>query len=48
MESSMEILRIVSPLILAGGISIYVVYRMKHKYKNGRLGKKKNNEPNSF
>jgi len=41
MESSLEIVRIVSPLLIAGGISIFVVYRMKHKYKNGHLGKKK-------
>ncbi|SHG61329.1 hypothetical protein [Ornithinibacillus halophilus] len=38
----MEILRIILPVVLAGAIGIFVVLRMKHKYKKGTLGKKKN------
>lgn len=37
----MEIMRIVLPLIIVGGIGIFVILRLKHKYKRGSLGKKK-------
>lgn len=29
------------PVILVGGIVLYVIERLKHKYENGTLGKKK-------
>ncbi|ALX50668.1 hypothetical protein [Lentibacillus amyloliquefaciens] len=37
----MEIVRILLPVVIAGGIAVFVVIRMKHKYKKGTLGKKK-------
>ncbi|GAB3069194.1 hypothetical protein [Virgibacillus ainsalahensis] len=37
----MEIARILLPIVVVGGIAIFVVIRMKHKYKKGTLGKKK-------
>lgn len=37
----LEIVRIVMPIIIVGGIAIFVILRMKHKYKKGTLGKKK-------
>lgn len=40
METASEIARILLPLIITGGIAIFVVFRMKHKYKKGTLGKK--------
>ncbi|CAM3999902.1 hypothetical protein [Lederbergia lenta] len=36
-----EIVRILLPMIIVGGIAVFVVFRMKHKYKKGTLGKKK-------
>src|SRR5699024_2510858 len=36
-----EILRIILPIAIVGGISVFVILRMKHKYNNGTLGKKK-------
>jgi len=40
MELVMEIMRIILPIIIVGVIGIFVVYRMKHKYDQGKLGKK--------
>lgn len=37
----MEIARILLPIVVVGGIAIFVVIRMKYKYKKGTLGKKK-------
>ncbi|GIN60422.1 hypothetical protein J27TS8_04150 [Robertmurraya siralis] len=37
----LEIGNILLPLIIVGGIAIFVVVRMKHKYKKGTLSKKK-------
>lgn len=28
------------PVILVGGIVVFVIKRLEHKYKNGKLGKK--------
>nr|WP_177183426.1 hypothetical protein [Lentibacillus persicus] len=36
----MEIVRILLPVVIASGIAVFVVMRMKHKYKKGTLGKK--------
>ncbi len=36
----LEIARILLPLVFVSGIAVFVVMRMKHKYKNGTLGKK--------
>ncbi|AAP24990.1 MULTISPECIES: hypothetical protein [Bacillus] len=32
------------PVILVGGIVVFVIKRLEHKYKHGKLGKKKLNE----
>ncbi|MBO1001219.1 hypothetical protein IPU62_00760 [Pseudogracilibacillus auburnensis] len=41
MGLALEIARILLPLIIVCGIAVFVVFRMKHKYKKGTLGKKK-------
>ncbi|ALX48308.1 hypothetical protein [Lentibacillus amyloliquefaciens] len=38
---ALEIARVSLPVVIAGGIAVFVVIRMKHKYKKGTLGKKK-------
>lgn len=40
MDLVVDIARIVLPLVIVGGIAIFVILRMKHKYKKGTLGKK--------
>ncbi|MFB5661015.1 hypothetical protein [Alteribacillus sp. HJP-4] len=40
MGSALEIARVLLPVILAGGIAVFVVFRMKQKFKKGTLGKK--------
>ncbi|REB11029.1 hypothetical protein DVB69_01440 [Sporosarcina sp. BI001-red] len=40
MEAALEIVRILYPLIIVGGIAIFVVMGMKQKYEKGTLGKK--------
>ncbi|MFE7065167.1 hypothetical protein ACFVAD_23985 [Sutcliffiella sp. NPDC057660] len=40
MGLSLEIANIVLPFAIVGGIGIFVILRMKHKYKKGTLGKK--------
>ncbi|MBP3951717.1 hypothetical protein [Bacillus suaedae] len=37
----MEIIRIILPLVIVGGIVTFVILRLKHKYEKGTLGKKK-------
>lgn len=34
----------IAPLLIVGGIVVYVIGRLKHKYNNGTLGKKKSKE----
>jgi len=41
MGLALDIARILSPVVIVGGIALFVVIRMKHKYKKGTLGKKK-------
>ncbi|MFC4022352.1 hypothetical protein ACFOUV_00810 [Oceanobacillus longus] len=41
MDLPLEIARILLPVIIMGGIAVFVVLRMKHKYKKDTLGKKK-------
>ncbi|HLR60571.1 MAG TPA: hypothetical protein VK094_08890 [Pseudogracilibacillus sp.] len=41
MGLSLAIARIVLPVAIVGGIAVFVVLRMKHKYEKGTLGKKK-------
>src|SRR5690625_197497 len=40
MRLVMEILRIILPIIIVGVIGMFVVYKLKHKYDQGKLGKK--------
>lgn len=37
----MEIVRIVLPVAIVGGIVVFVIKRLEHKYKKSTLGKKK-------
>lgn len=41
MSLVLDIVRIVLPVVIVGGIGLFVILRMKHKYKKGTLGKKK-------
>lgn len=36
----MEIARVLLPIVIVGGIALFVVMRMNYKYKKGTLGKK--------
>ncbi|GIN94898.1 hypothetical protein J6TS1_07680 [Siminovitchia terrae] len=40
MELVLEIVRIILPVVIVGGIGVFVVKRLKHKYDQGKLGKK--------
>ncbi|MDZ4438808.1 hypothetical protein, partial [Bacillus cereus] len=40
----MWLLTAIAPVLIVGGIVVYVIGRLKHKYNNGTLGKKKSNE----
>ena len=31
----------IAPVVIVGGIIVFVIKRLEHKYKNGKLGKKK-------
>ena len=44
MELIMEIVRIVLPLAIVGGIAVFVVKRMEYKHKQGTLGKRKSKD----
>ncbi|ATI51478.1 hypothetical protein [Bacillus cereus group sp. BfR-BA-01445] len=37
----MWLLTAIAPVVIVGGIVLYVIGRLKHKYENGTLGKKK-------
>ncbi|MGN7402512.1 hypothetical protein ACTHO0_21915 [Cytobacillus praedii] len=37
----MEVLRSVLPVVINGGIAVFVIKRLEHQYKQGNLGKKK-------
>ncbi|WP_438314846.1 hypothetical protein [Sporosarcina sp. FA9] len=41
MTLALAIARILLPLVIVGGIVVFVIMRMKNKYKRGTLGKKK-------
>ncbi|MGY0691513.1 hypothetical protein ACW2QC_01825 [Virgibacillus sp. FSP13] len=41
MALALDIALTVLPVVIMGGIAVFVVLRMKHKYKKGTLGKKK-------
>ena len=37
----MWLITAIAPVVIVGGIVVFVIKRMKHKYKQGKLGKKK-------
>ncbi|TCJ02525.1 hypothetical protein [Cytobacillus praedii] len=37
----LEVVRIVLPVVINGGIAVFVIKRLEHQYKQGNLGKKK-------
>lgn len=41
MELVMEIMLAVIPVVIVGSIVVYVIHRLKRKYNQGTLGKKK-------
>ncbi len=41
MNYILDMARILLPIIIVGGIAVFVILRMKYKYENGTLGKKK-------
>lgn len=41
MGLALDIARAILPLVIVGGIAVFVILRMKHKYEKGTLGKKK-------
>lgn len=47
MGLSLEIARIVLPVVIVGGIAIFVILRMKHKYKK-ELWVRKNKKCSKF
>ncbi|HDR7610605.1 TPA: hypothetical protein QCX47_002169 [Bacillus mycoides] len=40
----MWLITAIAPVVIVGGIVLYVIARMKHKYTQGKLGKKKSKE----
>ena len=40
----MEILRDILPLAIVGGIVVFIIKKLEHKYKNNTLGKKKSKD----
>ena len=40
----MWLLTAIAPVVIVGGIVVYVIGRLKNKYDNGTLGKKKSKE----
>ncbi|WP_368936763.1 hypothetical protein [Bacillus sp. SH8-8] len=40
----MWLLKAIAPVLIVGGIVVYVIGRLKHKYDNGTLDKKKSKE----
>lgn len=44
MGLSLGIARAVLPVVIVGGIAVFVILRMKHKYNKGTLGKKKSKD----
>ncbi|PFL17692.1 hypothetical protein COJ07_21755 [Bacillus cereus] len=37
----MWLISAIAPVVIVGGIVVFVIERLKHKYNNGNLGKKK-------
>ncbi|MGE7882033.1 hypothetical protein [Bacillus sp. NPDC094077] len=40
----MGLIMAIAPVVIVGGIVIYVIERLKHKYNQGNLGKKKSKD----
>ncbi|MDQ0427239.1 hypothetical protein QOZ98_000064 [Planomicrobium stackebrandtii] len=48
METAIEILLIVLPIAIVGGIALFVIKRLKNKQERGTLGKKKSKDAQSL
>lgn len=48
MGLTLEIVRTLIPLVIVGGIAVFVILRMQYKYKKGALGKKKSKSAQSL
>ncbi|WP_353947612.1 hypothetical protein ABNN70_09085 [Sporolactobacillus sp. Y61] len=48
MGLALDIALTVWPVVIVGGIAVFVILRMKHKYKKGTLGKKKTKDAQIF
>lgn len=44
----MWLLKAIAPVLIVGGIVVYVIGRLKHKYDNGTLGKKNQKRLNCY
>ncbi|TKH16131.1 hypothetical protein FC699_01720 [Bacillus wiedmannii] len=40
----MWLITAIAPVVIVGGIVVFVIKRLEHKYKNGKLGKKKSQQ----
>ncbi|MCQ6285259.1 hypothetical protein [Bacillus cereus] len=40
----MWLITAIAPVVIVGGIVVFVIKRLEHKYKHGKLGKKKSKE----
>ena len=48
MELLMEIIGNVLPIVIVGGIAIFIIKKLEHKQKQGKTGRKNSNEPTRF
>ena len=44
MDLLLDIARAVLPLVIVGGIAVFVIFRLKSKFNKGTLGKKKSKD----
>ena len=44
----MWLITAIAPVVIVGGIVVFVIKRLEHKYKNGKLGKKKSQKLNCY
>lgn len=44
MESIMEIIGKVLPVVIVGGIAIFIIKKLEHKQKQGKTGRKNSND----
>ena len=44
----MGLVMVIAPVVIVGGIVVFVIERIKHKYNQGKLGKKKSKRRSTF